>query len=124
MALVGLQILSCNQHMVYLSGFKVGEKEVAGSHSHYMDDTILFFSSEVSSVWNLKMIITCFNRACVLKILVGEVAFLALVFQIQRVNCLYLGSWVQGASLMSYLGLPLGGNLRSLPVVEPSFREM
>lgn len=70
--------------MVYLSGFKVGEKEVAGSHSHYMDDTILFFSSEVSSVWNLKMIITCFNRACVLKILVGEVAFLALVFQIQR----------------------------------------
>lgn len=42
------------------SGFKVG-KDVAVSHLQCADDTILLLDAKVSSVWNLKMIIRCFE---------------------------------------------------------------
>lgn len=99
--------------MGFISGFKVGSREVSISHLQFMDDTMIFYEADVRQVRFLKCILRCFEAVSRLKLNMAESEIYLVGENCDIASLAWLLGCKIGSLPASYLGLPLGANYKS-----------
>ncbi|GKV49874.1 hypothetical protein SLEP1_g56597 [Rubroshorea leprosula] len=103
-----------------LQGVEVGSRNLKISHLQYADDTILFGSATEENVWAMKGILRAFELCSGLKINFHKSQLLGICVGEDWLDKM---SWIlcckKGTFPFKYLGIPIGGNCRSLGFWKP-----
>ncbi|GKV12840.1 hypothetical protein SLEP1_g23934 [Rubroshorea leprosula] len=103
-----------------LQGVEVGSRNLKISHLQYADDTILFGSATEDNVWAMKGILRAFELCSGLKINFHKSQLLGIcVGEDWLDKMLWILCCKKGEFPYKYLGIPIGGNCRSLGFWKP-----
>lgn len=105
--------------MRFISGFKVGSREVSVSHLQFANDTMIFCDANIRQLGYLRCIHRRFEAVSGLKINIVK----SEIFQVGE-NCdMESLAWILGCNIGTlpalYLGLPLRANYKSKVLWEP-----
>ena len=98
----------------------MGRNRIRVSHLWFVDDTIFFFRASVDDFQNLKLILLIFGILSRLKININKSTLCGINTSHDQISklALMLGCTISNWHLM-YLGLPLGGNPKSISFWDP-----
>lgn len=111
--------------MNLVSGFTVGNESVSVPHLQFADDTILFCAASQVFVTNLRLVLLCFERISGLRVDMDKCKAAGLNLNegdldvYSRILCCEKEEWP-----IKYLGLPLGGNQKSVILWQPILEKM
>ena len=112
-----------------IEGFFVGRDRTRVSLLQFADDTIFFFKASLDHLQNLKLILLVFGQVSGLKINLEKSTILGINTRQELLPSLALIFYCRVSEWpLSYLGLPLGGNPKTIgfwdPVVERISRRL